>query len=85
MRQDIDSHIETMFKEGRDNILSSYDSCSAWLTDMVENYFYIAFLDFFDVEEFKEGNEDELQQEAIDWIEENANEIVDFDIARIKL
>lgn len=77
MKANLDSLIKTNFNNFKAFLLKNYASCSEWLADYVSEDDGVNT--FFECEEIERNSVEELRVIALDWIAENADEIIDFD------
>ena len=80
MKKNLESWVWAWFRDSSDYALNNYALCSEWLSDYVMNCDMEFVRDFFDDDNFiEEHTIGELRGMALDWIDENADDIVNFD------
>ncbi|MEE1082806.1 MAG: hypothetical protein UH850_03605 [Paludibacteraceae bacterium] len=79
MKANLTSWVKTWFNDSKEYALDNYALCSEWLSDYVEHCDQEFLNDFFEYEEIENGNVEDLRQIALDWIDENADDIVNFE------
>lgn len=79
MKTNIKELVKQWFNDSKDFALDNYPLCSYWLSTYVRNCDQEFLNDFFTYEEIEANGVEELRAVALDWIDENADDIVDFD------
>lgn len=75
----LQTRVNQWFNDSKEHALNSYALCSEWLSNYVR-YSDLDFIhDFFTPEEAEEKDVEEMREEALAWIDENADEIINFD------
>lgn len=79
MKNNIKQLVKQWFEDSKEYALDHYALCNEWLSDYVEHCDQEFLHDFFTWEEIENNKVEDLRQIALDWIAENANDIVNFD------
>lgn len=79
MVYNIEQKVEAWFYDSKEYALNNYALCSEWLADYVRNCDQAFLNDFFTPEEIEQNDVKTLREKALDWIDENADVIINFD------
>lgn len=79
MKRNLSSSINAWFNDNKEYALNNYALCSEWLDGYVRNCDQEFLHDFFEYEEIESNSVEELREVALNWIAENADEIINFD------
>lgn len=82
MKYNINDLISQWFNDSKDYALNHYALCSQWLSDYVEHCEQEFLNDFFSVDEIVNNDVETLRQQALNWIAENADELINFEAYR---
>lgn len=79
MKKNIEQLVEQWFSDSKEYALNNYALCNEWLKDYVQHCDQEFLSDFFDWEEIDNNSVEDLRSIALDWIDENADNIINFD------
>lgn len=75
----LQTRVNQWFNDSKEYALNNYALCSEWLSEYVENSDLDFIHDFFSPEEAEEKDVETMRLQALAWIDQNADEIINFD------
>ena len=79
MKNNLKQLVENWFHDSKDFALQNYATCYEWLSTYVRNCDQEFLGDFFTYEEIENNDVETLRKRALEWLDQNAEDSVNFE------